>query len=65
MRFAKDTLVETIEALYHCAAEPSRWPDALQTVADCFDDFGANLIWRRDDGSFGHHCLAGDEGRSH
>lgn len=46
-------LVETVEALYGCAAEPSRWPAALQDVADLFGDFGANLIWRRDDGSFG------------
>ncbi len=45
--------VKAVEAIYDAAPDPSRWPHALQAIADCFDDFGANLIWRRDDGSFG------------
>ena len=46
-------LIEAIERIYLCATDPSQWPGALQAVADYFDDAGANLIWRRDDGGFG------------
>ena len=45
--------VDAIEAIYASAAKPGLWPDALQRVADCFGDAGANLTYRRDDGSFG------------
>jgi len=47
-------IVAAVEAIYDAAPDPSRWPIALQAIADCFDDVGANLIWRRDDGSFGN-----------
>jgi DNA-binding CsgD family transcriptional regulator/PAS domain-containing protein len=45
--------VTAVEAIYDAAADPSHWPQALQAIADCFDDAGANLLWRRDDGGFG------------
>ena len=45
--------VAAVEAIYDAAPEPSRWPTALQAIADVFDDVGAILIWRRDDGTFG------------
>src|SRR5262245_22673600 len=48
-----DALSQAIEAIYHCAPDPSHWPMALQAIADCFNDVGAVLIWRRDDASFG------------
>jgi DNA-binding CsgD family transcriptional regulator len=46
----QDRFVAAVEAIYGAAAVPSRWPDALQAIADCFGDVGANLIYRRDDG---------------
>jgi PAS domain-containing protein len=42
-----------VGAIYAAAAEPERWPQALQAIADCFDDAGAILIYGRDDGAFG------------
>ena len=45
--------VAAVEAIYDAAPDPSHWPLALQTIADCFGDVGALLIWRRDDGAFG------------
>ena len=45
--------VNAVEAIYDAAPDPSRWPHALQAIADCFGDVGTILIWRRDDGSFG------------
>lgn len=48
-----ERFVLAAEAMYHCAAVPSDWPRALQAIADCFDDIGTVLIWRRDDGSCG------------
>ena len=45
--------VAAVEAIYGAAPDPSRWPRALQSIADCFGDVGGNLIWRRDDGQFG------------
>jgi len=48
LRFAK-----AINEIYATALEPSRWPQTLQTIADCLDDVGAVLIFGRDDGSFG------------
>lgn len=46
-------LSDAIKAIYACAARPSDWPETLRLVARCFDDVGALLIYRRDDGSFG------------
>lgn len=45
--------VSAVEAVYAAAATPSLWPAALQTIADCFDDVGAVMIYQRDDGSYG------------
>lgn len=47
------SFVAAVEAIYRTAAQPDRWPEALQATAEVFDDVGANLIWRRSDGSFG------------
>ena len=41
------------EAVYDAALDPSRWPGALQAIADALGDVGAILLWRRDDGTFG------------
>ncbi|WP_311972271.1 helix-turn-helix transcriptional regulator [Bradyrhizobium campsiandrae] len=46
-------LLAAIEAIYEAAPDPSQWPRALGAIADCFEDAGALLLWRRDDGSFG------------
>ena len=51
-----DLYVAAVEAIYDAAPNPTRWPRALQAIADCFEDVGANLIWRRDDGEFGVIC---------
>ncbi|QGM44615.1 helix-turn-helix transcriptional regulator [Methylocystis heyeri] len=50
---ANDLFVAAVEAIYGAAAQPSNWARALEAVADVFGDVGANLIWRRDDGSLG------------
>ena len=42
-----------VDFIYDAALQPTLWPQALQAVADCFQDIGAVLIWRRDDGGFG------------
>jgi len=47
------SFVAAVEAIYSTAAQPDKWPHALQAAADVFGDVGANLLWRRDDGSFG------------
>lgn len=46
-------LLTAVEAIYDAAPNPSKWPSALQAIADCFGDVGALLLWRRDDGSYG------------
>jgi DNA-binding CsgD family transcriptional regulator len=48
-----DLFVSATEAIYDAALNPSNWPSALQTIADCSGDVGAILLWHRDDGSFG------------
>lgn len=48
-----DRLIAAIESIYIAASKSSHWPSALQSIADCFDDVGAILIYGRDDGSFG------------
>jgi DNA-binding CsgD family transcriptional regulator len=40
-----------VEEIYAAAPEPSRWPIALQAIADCFGDIGSNLIFNRSDGA--------------
>jgi len=52
-------IVAAVEAIYHAATDPLSWPDALQAIADCFDDVGGVLLWQRDDGSFGSIASAG------
>jgi DNA-binding CsgD family transcriptional regulator/PAS domain-containing protein len=42
-----------IEEIYEAAPDPSRWPTALQAIADCFEDVGAVMSYQREDGSFG------------
>jgi DNA-binding CsgD family transcriptional regulator len=42
-----------VEAIYAAAAVPTLWVNALRAIADCFGDIGANLIYKRDDGSVG------------
>lgn len=46
-------VVKAIETIYGAAAEPSRWPGALWTIAQCFGDIGAVISYQRDDGSLG------------
>ncbi|MGH6755284.1 MAG: hypothetical protein ACREDP_24275, partial [Bradyrhizobium sp.] len=46
-------LHSAIEAIYDAAPEPAKWPNALDKIVDCFDDVGAILQWRNDDGTFG------------
>jgi DNA-binding CsgD family transcriptional regulator/PAS domain-containing protein len=52
-KMAGENFVAAVEAIYGAAPEPSRWPFALQAIADVFDDIGVVLMWRRDDGGFG------------
>jgi DNA-binding CsgD family transcriptional regulator len=42
-----------LDLIYDSALQPALWPQALQAVADCFQDAGAVLIWRRESGGFG------------
>jgi DNA-binding CsgD family transcriptional regulator len=42
-----------VDAIYAAATAPGLWPRALERVADVFGDVGANLLYIRDDGSFG------------
>jgi DNA-binding CsgD family transcriptional regulator len=51
---ADERFIAAVEAIYDAAPDPSRWPQALQAMADVFDDVGAILVFGRDDGSFGH-----------
>lgn len=49
----RDAFVAAVEAIYDAAPDPSRWPVALQAIADVFGDVGAILSFLRDDGGFG------------
>jgi DNA-binding CsgD family transcriptional regulator/PAS domain-containing protein len=46
-------LLAAIEAIYDAAPDPSRWPLALQAIADVFGDVGTVFSYLRDDGTFG------------
>ena len=46
-------LLQTVEAIYDAAPDPTQWPRALSEIAGCFGDVGAIIQWRRDDDSFG------------
>lgn len=48
-----DAVHAAIRSIYDAATAPERWPQALQAIADCTDDVGTVLMWRRDDGGFG------------
>ena len=39
-----ERFVKAVEKVYAAAPDPSRWPAALQAIADCFDDLGALLV---------------------
>lgn len=45
--------VAAVESVYAAAASPEAWPMALQAIAAMTGDVGANLAYRRDDGSVG------------
>jgi DNA-binding CsgD family transcriptional regulator len=53
MDFSTARLHSAIEAIYDAAPEPAKWPHALDKIVGCFDDVGAILQWRKDDGTFG------------
>ncbi|MDW4551701.1 helix-turn-helix transcriptional regulator [Defluviimonas sp. D31] len=48
-----DRFETALESIYDSALDPSRLPDALQHIADCFGDVGASVVWARDDGAIG------------
>lgn len=48
-----ESFSQALDAIYEAALEPKLWPQALQAIADCFQDKGAVLIWRRDGGGYG------------
>lgn len=47
------TFRDVISAVYEAAAEPARWPLALQHIADHFGDFGAVMVFAKDNKAFG------------
>jgi DNA-binding CsgD family transcriptional regulator/PAS domain-containing protein len=49
----ENVIDRAIEAIYDAAADPTRWPTALQAIADCFADIGAVMSYQREDGGFG------------
>jgi DNA-binding CsgD family transcriptional regulator len=51
--FVAEKYAEAVDAIYAAATAPASWPATLQKVADVFGDVGANLLYIRDDGSFG------------
>ena len=51
--FGSERVHDAIRSIYGAATAPEQWPAALQAIADCTDDVGSVLLWRRDDGSFG------------
>jgi DNA-binding CsgD family transcriptional regulator/PAS domain-containing protein len=65
------SFIAAIEAIYAAAPDPSRWPAALQAMADSFGDVGGILLYRRDDGRFGYivsrslETLLNDYGRGY
>lgn len=48
-----DCVSDTIELIYDAATEPQLWPATLQSIADCFNDVGAALVYGKSDGAFG------------
>jgi DNA-binding CsgD family transcriptional regulator/PAS domain-containing protein len=47
------SLHQAIRDIYSTTLEPTRWPQALQSIAESVGDVGAVLIYGRDDGKFG------------
>jgi len=54
-------IVDAVEAIYGAALTPAVWPEALQRIAEVFEDVGALLIYQRDDGGFGTMVAPGLE----
>jgi DNA-binding CsgD family transcriptional regulator len=50
---SEELFVTAVEAIYEAATAPSRWPQALQVIADVLGDVGAVMVYGRDDGLFG------------
>ncbi len=50
---SRDVFHHAVNVIYGAALEPTRWPDALQAMADVFGDAGTILLYGRDDGAFG------------
>ena len=46
-------LFHAVDAIYAAGLDASPWPEALQKIADVFDDVGTAMVFRRDDGSAG------------
>jgi DNA-binding CsgD family transcriptional regulator/PAS domain-containing protein len=42
-----------LDAIYCAAVDPTKWPAALQAIADVFGDAGAVMMYGRSDGGFG------------
>lgn len=40
---------DAVEAIYRATAAPGLWPQALDAIADCFGDVGANLLYQPDE----------------
>ena len=49
----ENRFVLATETIYACAAEPARWPAALQAIAESLDCAGAIIFWKQGDGRFG------------
>lgn len=41
-----------IQAIYNAAADPLRWCEALQAIADVWEDVGSIISYQREDGGF-------------
>lgn len=48
-----DRVHDAVRSIYDAATDPELWPSALKAIADCTDDVGTVLMWKRDDGGFG------------
>jgi DNA-binding CsgD family transcriptional regulator len=57
--------VTAVEAIYDAAPDPSRWPLALQAIANVFGDVGTVFSYQRDDGGFGAIGSASLDGLLH
>jgi DNA-binding CsgD family transcriptional regulator/PAS domain-containing protein len=53
MRSIDKPFSAALDAIYRAAADPTYWPDALQSIADVLGDVGSVLVYGLDDGRFG------------